>query len=55
MMDHIADGDLCSHIERAKGPLGEKVARRVFRQLIAALSYLHANNISHHDLKLVRA
>jgi serine/threonine protein kinase len=34
-----------------QGPLNESTARRLFRDLIAGMEYLHARNIAHRDLK----
>ncbi|KAJ3191627.1 hypothetical protein HDU82_003528 [Entophlyctis luteolus] len=42
--------DLFACIEKSHG-LEENIAKKVFRQIIQCLDYLHANNISHRDLK----
>lgn len=35
-----------------KGPIKESNARRIFRQMLSAINYIHENSISHRDLKI---
>ncbi|XP_069698893.1 testis-specific serine/threonine-protein kinase 6-like [Periplaneta americana] len=49
-MDICEEGDLLDYI-RNRGPLPESKARRLFKQLVSAIDYLHSLDISHRDLK----
>jgi len=41
----------CSMTSRANGPLPEKHAKGVFRELVSAVAYCHLNSIMHRDIK----
>lgn len=49
-MEYVPGGDLGKLISY-QGVLGEEYARVVSQQLLSALGYLHANNITHRDVK----
>lgn len=49
-MEYCDRGDLLEHI-RSKGALKEPKGRHYFRQLVSAVKYLHALDITHRDLK----
>lgn len=46
----VEGGDLLEHV-LSKGRLAEAEARRIFKQLIRVMGYLHRNNILHRDMK----
>ena len=46
----VEGGDLLEYVLN-RGKLTEREARRVFRQMLRVLQYLHRNNILHRDLK----
>src|SRR5271156_6328387 len=50
VLEYIEGGELFDHIT-ANGRLPEPEAIRIFRQMIAGLSYCHRFNICHRDLK----
>lgn len=50
IMEYVPGGDLGKLISD-EGALGEEHARLVSQQLLSALGYLHANNITHRDVK----
>ena len=50
MLEYVEGGELFDHIS-TNGRLPEPEAIRIFRQLIAGLSYCHRFNICHRDLK----
>ncbi|XP_048638109.1 serine/threonine-protein kinase SRK2B-like [Brassica napus] len=50
-MEYAARGELYKHIRRA-GRFSEDDARYLFQQLISAVSYCHAMQMCHRDLKL---
>ncbi|PGG96150.1 CAMK/CAMKL/GIN4 protein kinase [Blastomyces parvus] len=50
VLEYIEGGELFDYVSES-GPLPEIEAIRLFRQIIAALSYCHRFNICHRDLK----
>ncbi|OJD11349.1 CAMK/CAMKL/GIN4 protein kinase [Emergomyces pasteurianus Ep9510] len=50
VLEYVEGGELFSYVSE-NGPLPEIEAIRLFRQIIAALSYCHRFNICHRDLK----
>lgn len=50
MLEYVQGGELFDYVS-TYGPLQEEEAVRLFRQIIAALSYCHRFNICHRDLK----
>ncbi|KKY38292.1 putative meiosis-specific serine threonine-protein kinase mek1 [Diaporthe ampelina] len=50
IMEYVPNGDLGSLIGE-NGPLREDIVREMSSQMLSALSYLHANNITHRDVK----
>ena len=51
VLEHAAQGDLVSHIERV-GRLQEEQAQHIFTQLVCAVHYCHKNAIAHQDIKV---
>ena len=51
VMEYVSHGTLYRHLKKHK-KLAEPEARRLFRQLVGALAYLHSRFISHRDIKL---
>jgi len=49
IMEHAAGGELFDYIIARK--VTERDARRLFRQLLSAITYCHTNFIVHRDLK----
>nr|XP_022918301.1 testis-specific serine/threonine-protein kinase 3-like isoform X1 [Onthophagus taurus] len=49
-MDYCRNGDMLEHI-KSHGPLTESKAKHYFRQMVAAVKYLHDLEIAHRDLK----
>ena len=50
IMDYCSNGELFLHIIE-NGELAECDARRLFRQIVEAIAYIHKRNIAHRDLK----
>ncbi|WEW56734.1 serine/threonine-protein kinase gin4 [Emydomyces testavorans] len=50
VLEYVEGGELFDYVSE-RGPLPEIEAVRLFRQIIAALSYCHQFNICHRDLK----
>lgn len=50
VMEYAVNGDLTEFINK-KGCLVEADARRLFKQLLNVVSYLHSNNVCHRDIK----
>ena len=50
-MEHVCGGTLYRHLSHHKR-LPEPEARRLLRQLVGALCYLHQRFVSHRDIKL---
>ncbi|KAJ3040300.1 Map microtubule affinity-regulating kinase [Rhizophlyctis rosea] len=50
VMEHVEGGELFDYIVAHKR-LKEKIARRLFRQIVSAVDYCHQSSIIHRDLK----
>lgn len=50
VMDYASGGELCNYISEKK-LLGEKEAKKIFKQLYEAVKYIHSKNVIHRDLK----
>ena len=50
VLEYVEGGELFNYIQ-TRGRLSEREAMRIFRQIIAALSYCHSFHICHRDLK----
>jgi len=51
VMEYVGGGSLRELMERAGGKIPIKQARRIFRQLLKALQYLHSKGLVHRDVK----
>lgn len=49
-MDHCSHGDLLQRIQE-RGKLSESKSKLFFGQLVSAVSYMHAHNFCHRDIK----
>lgn len=54
-MEAAQGGNLCTHVRESRGGLSEPEARRVFRQLLESVAYLHTQGIVHRDVKVRHA
>lgn len=50
VLQYASGGDLLDRLN-SQGPLPEKTARKVFRQVLSAINYLHGKGVIHRDLK----
>ncbi|KAF8403926.1 hypothetical protein HHK36_012032 [Tetracentron sinense] len=50
VLEYVEGKEICNLSETA-GPIDETTARRYFRDIIAGVTYLHAHNIVHGDIK----
>lgn len=50
VMDHFKGDTLSNYIAR-NGPLSEREAKKVMKQLVSAVSYMHEQKTFHRDLK----
>lgn len=52
LISEYAKGSQLFDIILENGPMKEKDARRIFRQILSAVDYIHRNSIVHRDLKI---
>jgi protein-serine/threonine kinase len=52
VLDYCPGGDLFEFATSGVKPLGPRLIRRIFAELVAAVRYLHAHYIVHRDIKL---
>jgi len=52
VMEYASNGDLQSYLESKGGKLSEDEARKIFRQMVEGLQYIHSQGFCHRDLKL---
>ena len=50
-MELCAGGDLLNYV-RKRRKLKEPIARKIFKQIIDGLCYIHSKSICHRDIKL---
>lgn len=48
--EYASNGEIFDHLV-AKGRMSEPEAKRIFRQIVSAVSYCHSNGVVHRDLK----
>lgn len=51
VMELCAGGDLLNYV-RKRRRLKEPFARKIFKQIIDGLSYIHSKGVAHRDIKL---
>ena len=51
VMEICAGGDLLNYV-RKRRKLNEPVAKKIFKQILDGLCYIHSKNIAHRDIKL---
>ena len=51
VMEYAGGGDLLQHVKRCKR-LGEREAKKLFRQIVYGLGHVHARSVLHRDVKL---
>jgi serine/threonine-protein kinase Chk2 len=51
LLEYAESGDLLEYMLQHNRPLAEPAARDLFVQLLEAVEYLHAHNITHRDIK----
>ena len=49
-MEYCQNGELFNHIN-SRGPLSEKKAAKIFKQILSAMKYLKSQRIFHRDIK----
>jgi serine/threonine protein kinase len=50
IMEYVPSGDLFNFA--SQGPLSEKLARTLFKQMVSVIEYLHSQQLAHLDIKL---
>ena len=50
-MEICAGGDLLNYV-RKRRKLKEPVAKKIFKQILDGMCYIHSKNIAHRDIKL---
>ena len=51
-MDYVSEGNMFEKVHLTKNGIKEANAKRYFRQMTTAISFMHSNAIAHRDLKL---
>ena len=52
VLDYCPGGSLCDLLSRYKDGLGETLCRRLFKQILDGVEYLHSRHVVHRDIKL---